>query len=150
MLSEPRGWKRNFGNGFATLKKLAEAGITVVGLDIVTEEIENFKKERKNLKIHAIKCDVTKDKPVESAFEWVEKNLGGVDIRINNAGIIRNFGLLEHEKSISNLALIIDVNFTAVVRCARLAFRSMEARNSALYNLTTIFSLEFILARIMQ
>jgi NADP+-dependent farnesol dehydrogenase len=79
----------NYGNGFATLKKLAESGITVVGLDIVTDAIETLKKE-KNLKVHAIKCDVTKDDQTETAFKWVEQTLGGVDILINNAGIISN------------------------------------------------------------
>jgi NADP+-dependent farnesol dehydrogenase len=76
----------NYGNGFATLKKLAESGITVVGLDIVTDAIETLKKE----KVHAIKCDVTKDDQTEAAFKWVEQTLGGVDILINNAGIISN------------------------------------------------------------
>lgn len=120
----------NFGNGFATMRKLAESGITVVGLDIFTENIEKLLKEKKNLKIHAIKCDVTKDESVESAFQWVEKNLGGVDILVNNAGILRNVGVLDHQKAMSELALVIDINFTAVVRCSRLAFKSIEARDS--------------------
>lgn len=45
--------------GFATLKKLAESGITVVRLDIVTGNIERFIKEKNTLKIHVIECDVT-------------------------------------------------------------------------------------------
>jgi NADP+-dependent farnesol dehydrogenase len=114
----------NFGNGFAIVKKLAEQGITVVGLDIVTSEIEKLK----SLKVHVIKCDVTKENEIEAAFKWVEDNLGGVDILINNAGIIRDNGILQYAKPFAEVSQVIDVNFTAVVRCARLAFRSMEAR----------------------
>ena len=38
-------------------------------------------------KLYAIKCDVTKDSDIETAFKWVKDNLGGVDILVNNAGV---------------------------------------------------------------
>jgi NADP+-dependent farnesol dehydrogenase len=38
-------------------------------------------------KLYAIKCDVTKDSDIETAFRWVKDNLGGVDILVNNAGV---------------------------------------------------------------
>jgi len=37
-------------------------------------------------KLYAIKCDVTKNSDIETAFKWVKDNLGGVDILVNNAG----------------------------------------------------------------
>jgi len=39
-------------------------------------------------KLHAIKCDVTKNSDIETAFKWVKDNLGGVDILINNAAVL--------------------------------------------------------------
>jgi NADP+-dependent farnesol dehydrogenase len=39
-------------------------------------------------KLYAVKCDVTKDSDIETAFKWVKDNLGGVDIMVNNAGVL--------------------------------------------------------------
>lgn len=131
----------NSGNGFAILKKLADSAITAVGLDIKTDAIEKLKSETSNSKIHSVICDVTKDDSTESAFKWVEDQLGGVDVVINNAGILKSIGILEHSKPMSELARNVDLNFTAVVRCARLAYKSMEARNTFGYiiNMNSVY-----------
>ena len=36
-------------------------------------------------KLYAVKCDVSKDYDIETAFKWIKDNLGGVDILVNNA-----------------------------------------------------------------
>ena len=38
-------------------------------------------------KLYAVKCDVTKDSDIETAFKWIKDNLGGLDILVNNAGV---------------------------------------------------------------
>jgi len=131
----------NAGNGFATLKKLAREGITVVGFDIATEVIENFAKHEKDLNVHFRNCDITKDDMVVAAFEWIEKTFGGVDILVNNAGIFRDNGVLEYQKSMAEITQIIDLNFTALVRCSRLAFKSMVTRDSYGYiiNINSVY-----------
>jgi NADP+-dependent farnesol dehydrogenase len=131
----------NSGNGFAILKKFAELGITAVGVDIRTDAIDKLKGEMGDVKIYSLVCDVTKDEPTEAAFKWVEDTLGGIDILINNAGMIKSIGTLEHEKPMSELTMNVDLNFTAVVRCARLAFKSMETRDSYGYivNMNSVY-----------
>ena len=131
----------NSGNGFGIMKKFAEAGITVVSLDIKTETIEKFRLENKSLKVHSLVCDVTDDTAVKKSFKWVEENFGGVDILVNNAGLVRNRQILNLDQPMSDLAFNIDLNFTAYVRCARMAFESMQARNSYGYiiNINSIF-----------
>jgi NADP+-dependent farnesol dehydrogenase len=120
----------NSGNGLAIFKKLAEFPMVVVGLDIRIDAIEKLKEETGNSKLFSIVCDVTKDDLTEAAFKWIEEKLGGVDILINNAGIFKKIGIFEFEKPMSELALVVDLNFTAVVRCSRLAFKSMQKRDA--------------------
>jgi len=45
-------------------------------------------------KLYALKCDVTKDSDIETAFKWVKDNLGGVDILVNNAGVLHLIPLI--------------------------------------------------------
>jgi NAD(P)-dependent dehydrogenase (short-subunit alcohol dehydrogenase family) len=45
-------------------------------------------------KLYAVKCNVTKDSDIETAFKWVKDNLGGVDILVNNAAVALNTSLI--------------------------------------------------------
>ncbi|XP_015515940.2 peroxisomal hydratase-dehydrogenase-epimerase [Neodiprion lecontei] len=62
-----------------------------------------------------IVCDVTKQQEFEDAFAKVVKEFGGLDIVINNAGIMDD----------ARWELMIEINITAVVRGTLLAFRYM-------------------------
>lgn len=131
----------NSGNGFGILKKIAEAGITVIGFDLNTSAIDKLKSAAITSNVHSRVCDVTNEKETEESFHWVEETFGGVDILINNAGTLKSIGILEHAKPMSELAFNIELNFTATVRCTRLAFKSMEKRDSYGYivNINSIY-----------
>lgn len=40
-------------------------------------------------KVYAHKCDVSDINSIKTAFDWIEKNVGNVNILVNNAGILR-------------------------------------------------------------
>lgn len=56
-------------------------------------------------KLYPLQCDLSLPNEIEGASEWIEKNLGSVDILINNAGInidwsSINGGMQELKKSL--------------------------------------------------
>jgi NAD(P)-dependent dehydrogenase (short-subunit alcohol dehydrogenase family) len=132
----------NSGLGLAVLRKLAQSGLKAVGFDIEVDQIEKLKDELKGVQVFERVCDVTKDESVEAAFEWAEKTLGGVDILVNSARTFRNIGVLDYEQPVRELAYNIDVDYTGAVRCSRLAFKSMETRDTYGYiiNVVTNFA----------
>ncbi|KAG5684841.1 hypothetical protein PVAND_014052 [Polypedilum vanderplanki] len=120
----------NSGVGLAILKKLAQSGLKVVGFDIKLDAIEKLKVELKNAKIYSWACDITKDDITEASFQWVEKNVGSIDILINCAGQHKSINTLSQQNSMAEIISHIDVNYIAVIRCIRLAFKYMEARDT--------------------
>ena len=55
------------------------------------ENAKRLKDEGAKGSLQSYKCDVGNEDEVEQMFEWIEKNLGGVDVCVNNAG----FGVTE-------------------------------------------------------
>lgn len=55
--------------------------------------------------------------------------------------MIREIGIFEHDKPMKELQNLIDLNFTASIRCARLAFKSMQARDTFGYiiNINSVY-----------
>lgn len=118
------------GIGAAICVDLIKAGVNVVGLARRKERIEALKEKipaSATGKLYAIKCDLTQESDMKSAFNWIEGNLGGTDILVNNAGIIKTMNLLDAENT-TNLRETIDTNILAVAICSREAFQSMKKR----------------------
>ncbi|XP_059225596.1 farnesol dehydrogenase [Stomoxys calcitrans] len=115
------------GIGAACCKALASAGMVVVGLARRQERIARLRDELppevgKNL--HAIHCDITQEENVTKVFEWTQKELGGCDVLINNAGIIAT-ALLSNRNNTKAIRETIDTNLLGTVFCTREAFHSM-------------------------
>jgi NAD(P)-dependent dehydrogenase (short-subunit alcohol dehydrogenase family) len=77
------------GIGKAISRKLAAEGYTVVLIARTTTEINEVKKELTALgrTAHAFACDVTSSLDVELLEQRVSKDVGAIDVLINNAGV---------------------------------------------------------------
>ncbi|EJY57754.1 AAEL017320-PA [Aedes aegypti] len=119
------------GIGAAIAKDLAKAGMVVVGLARRVERVEALKDDlpesAKNL-LHAVKCDVSKEEDILKTFKWVEEKFGGVDVLINNAGIVRQTDLLDADNT-QMLREVVDTNVMGLVLCSREAYQSMKKRS---------------------
>lgn len=110
---------------------LVNAGMIVVGLARRVERVEELKANISTTttgELHALRCDVTKEEDVLAAFEWIETKFGGVDVLVNNAGVLRSTRLTTKDNTTA-IRDVIDTNIFAVVMCTREAFQSMRRRN---------------------
>ncbi len=84
-----------------------------------------------------VKTDVSEAEDVEQALEKTEKELGPVDILINNAGITRDGFLTKMD--LENWQKVMDVNLTGVFNCARVvAPGMMERQNGVIINSSSV------------
>lgn len=76
------------GIGAAIVRDFISAGINVVRLD---KSLTNLKQNlgKSNGTVHSFQCDVSNQKSVKETFKLIEKELGTVNILVNNAGIGR-------------------------------------------------------------
>ncbi|XP_018785368.1 PREDICTED: farnesol dehydrogenase isoform X2 [Bactrocera latifrons] len=118
------------GIGAATVKDLLKANLIVVGLARRLERMEELKAqltaEQQN-RFHAVACDVSSQESVDTAFDWIIKELGGVDILINNAGIFAA-GQASTQDPVE-LERVLQINVMGTVYCTQRAFKSMKERN---------------------
>ena len=77
------------GIGEAITKAFVGAGLKVVGMARRVELVEELANNLKSAKgkLHPIKCDLRNEQDIINAFEWTNRELGGVDILVNNAGV---------------------------------------------------------------
>jgi all-trans-retinol dehydrogenase (NAD+) len=87
------------GIGLATAKRLVKEGCDVTIWDMNEEAMASAKKEIESLgggKVFAHKCDVTDKKRVAELATQAKKDMGQVDILINNAGYVKTGRFCEH------------------------------------------------------
>lgn len=125
------------GIGRAICKSLLESSVNVIGVARTTQKLQELHDElqiecRSSAKFYPWTCDLTKKDQLEKLFKYVEEEFGGVDILINNAGVVFGRCILD-EDSDPDIHMTIETNFSSVVRCCRMAVRSMVARNSQGY-----------------
>lgn len=107
------------GIGAATAVLFQEQGATVVSLDVSTG------------------CDVTDERAVSDAFARAEREHGGIDLLVNNAGRANRKPATELSRE--EWDAVVDLNLTAVFLCSRTAQPYMKKRGGgAIVNLASI------------
>lgn len=116
------------GIGAAIAKGLVKQGMKVVGIARRVERVEALKEELKGSPgtLYSYKADVSKEDEVTAAFRWIKDNLGGVDVLINNAGIVGKSTL--HDGPVSAWRAVLDLNVLGLSMCTKEALKSMEER----------------------
>ena len=131
------------GLGFEIAKQLVSKKANVVLFDLEIRDLENAREELEDLlggEVYCYKVDVTDKKLVYETSKIIEKEVGNIDVLINNAGFVNGGYFLETvddvwEKTIS-------VNLTSMVYTIRAFLPQMNKNNSgSIINISAISSL---------
>ncbi|MDO5571410.1 MAG: gluconate 5-dehydrogenase [Bacteroidales bacterium] len=115
----------SYGIGFAIAKGFAQAGAKIVfndlNQDLVNKGIESYKQ----LGIDAVGyvCDVTVEEQVKEMVSKIEKEIGDINILVNNAGIIKRIPMTEMMSE--DFRKVIDVDLTAPFIVSKIVIPSM-------------------------
>lgn len=119
------------GLGKAMVRRLAEAGAKVLVADIKIEQAEATAREfseRYNTQVIATHLDVTDNASIKAAADVAERELGGLDIWVNNAGLYPN--VLIHETTDAIWDQTMAVNMRGVFASCREASERMIAKGT--------------------
>lgn len=116
------------GLGMAIAKGLAGAGAQIVINDISQEKLDNAVKEyaQAGIKVYDYLFNVTIESEVKNVVDIIEKEVGPIDILLNNAGIIKRIPFLEMEAK--DFTDVVDVNLNGPFIMSRYVAERMAAR----------------------
>jgi NADP+-dependent farnesol dehydrogenase len=118
------------GIGASICLELVKHNFVTIGFARRVERIEELKKNlepEQRRRLHAIKCDVSNENEVIGAFAEVVKKFDGVDVLINNAGVLPQKSLTDPLNS-DDMRRVMDTNLMGVIYCTREAVKSMRLR----------------------
>src|ERR1700757_3066598 len=127
------------GMGASHVRRLVAEGAKVVFGDILDDEGKAVAAELgpDSEAVRYVHLDVTKPEQWESAVATAISEFGGIDVLVNNAGIL-NIGTLE-DYEISEWQRILDVNLTGVFLGIRAVVKPMkEAGRGSIINILSI------------
>ncbi|HFA51309.1 MAG TPA: gluconate 5-dehydrogenase [Bacteroidetes bacterium] len=115
------------GLGKAIAVGLGKAGATLVinGRSMKRLQAAKEKYQKDGLDIHVYEFDVTQEKEVIAALDQIEKEVGKIDILVNNAAIIKRTPILEME--VEDFRKVLDVDLVAPFLMAKNVVKRMIA-----------------------
>ncbi|KFZ31687.1 3-ketoacyl-ACP reductase [Pseudidiomarina salinarum] len=123
------------GLGLAMAEHFAAEGAALALIDMNAEalqEAESSCKEKGASQVRGYTLNVTDEAAVEEVFEQINTEFGGINVLINNAGILRDGllikckdGEITHKMPLQQFQSVLDVNLTGSFLCGREAAAHM-------------------------
>jgi len=130
------------GIGLATVKRLLKKEAKVVLWDFQPDDLNTAVESLKNdgHDVFSQVCDVTNKEQVYHNAEVIKKEIGDIDILINNAGTVYTGYMLD--RSDAELENMINVNFTSMIYTIRAFMPAMLEKNKGhIVNISSASSL---------
>ena len=118
------GAAQGIGEGIAL--RLAEEGADVAILDLNAQGARNAAARlaaATGRKAVGVACDVTDENSVSAGMDMVERELGGLDLLVNNAGVLKSHFLADFPKK--DWDFVLNVNLTGAFLCLKHAAPKM-------------------------
>lgn len=112
------------GIGRACAIKFAESGARVILIDVDSDKLDSLKNELSRFGVIAYACDISSEQAVNDIISDIEKEIGTVDVLINNAALWRHYALF-NEVSSDIWKKYIDVNLLGTVYCTKAVLPGM-------------------------
>lgn len=124
------------GIGLALAVKFLNHHNTVI---ITGRDLEKLSRIKSTIpKIHAIQSDVTKEEDVRALVEQVKDKFGGVDVLINNAGIMNLVDAGNDHNDLQKQLIEIDINYNSPIRLLHYFLPLLKrSKNAVLVNVSS-------------
>ena len=127
------------GIGRATANLLLRSGASVVLPGRRTEKLEDIASKAEAGRAHIIKADLSNEGESRSAFAGAIEFLGGLDILVNAAGILKS-GRLE-DTSLESWDEMLNINLRSVFQLMSLAVPHLEKSTGNIVNVSSVTGL---------
>lgn len=132
------------GIGKAIVYAFANAGYNVIlNYNQSEQSAKNIVEDLKECKgvVEMFKADVSRREDVDAMIEYVNKEFGGIDVVVNNAGI-SHIGLFD-EISEEEFRRVMDVNLMGVFNVTQSALKEcmLSKKNGAIINISSIWGI---------
>ena len=132
----------NGGIGLGMARGLAEAGadVAIVGRNEAKSKAAVEDLEQRGVRAIAVATDVTDRSAIEAMVARVTKQLGRIDVLVNNAGM--SIRKPPHELELDEWSKVIDTNLTSAFLCSKLAYPALKASgNGKIINIGSMMSI---------
>lgn len=124
------------GIGLALAKKFLSNDNTVIITGRNLEKLEAVKKELNQL--HIFQSDVTKDEDVKKLANQIQEEFGGIDVLMNNAGIMNLLDTGNESNELEKQFEEIEINFHAPIRMLHYFLPQLKkSKNAKLINVSS-------------
>ena len=115
----------SYGIGFALDSAFAEAGAKIVFNDINQDFVDRglAAYKEKGIDARGYVCDVTNEEQVNAMVAQIEKEVGKINILVNNAGIIKRIPM--HEMTAAEFRQVIDIDLNGPFIVSKAVLPSM-------------------------
>jgi len=129
------------GIGRALGRAFGRAGSKIAIVDLPTSPLEEAQRalETEGIESVALPCDITSVEQVQETMQAARDALGGIDVLINNAGIVHRSAFAETKPEV--FRRVMEVNFFGAIHCTQACLDDLVARRGLIIAISSIAGL---------